>query len=61
MEPDTTTRARIAALSKELEAIYVADTVYWRQDDHTRDDRAQYHRRQERLEEIRNELAELTR
>ena len=59
METDTPTKARITALSKELEAIYVADTAYWRQADHTREARAEYHQRQERLEEIRNELAQL--
>ena len=61
MEPDATTAARIAALSKELDAIYDADTVYWMGREHTREATAEYQRRQERLEEIRSELARLKR
>jgi hypothetical protein len=56
METDATTIARIAALNRELEAIYAADTIYWRQRDHTREATVEYQRRQERLETIRSEL-----
>jgi hypothetical protein len=59
MEPDTC-KARVASLSAEMDAIYLADKLYWMQGD--RNDlsaRASYQRRLERLEEIRSELARL--
>lgn len=52
--------AKIAALEEEMESIHAADTLYWQQDpNQTREARAEYQRRQERLKEIRRELANL--
>jgi hypothetical protein len=57
MEADVTTRARIAALSEELDDIHRWNAVYWRRKDCTREARAEYHWRLERLDEIRSDLA----
>jgi hypothetical protein len=54
--------ARIAALTEEIEEIHHANCVYWNQrPNHTKAATAQYEFRQERLEEIRGELAVLLR
>jgi hypothetical protein len=59
MEPDTC-KARTAALSAEMDAIYLADKLYWMQGEQNNlSARASYQRRLERLEEIRSELARL--
>jgi hypothetical protein len=58
---DTRTQARLAPLGKELDAIHFANTVYWKSKEHTREATAEHHRRQERLEEIRGEIAQLNR
>lgn len=58
MEPDARVKARIAALYEEMHTIYFADRRYWeRGQAATPDERAEYQRRQDRLEEIRKELA----
>jgi len=60
MDPEATRKARTAVLPKEIELIHYANQLYWRQaspDDAARGD---YYRRQDRLEEIRSELAGLT-
>ncbi|MFY9681327.1 MAG: hypothetical protein WBQ87_10610 [Candidatus Sulfotelmatobacter sp.] len=60
MEHDAQTRARIAALDKEINAIYFADRRYWKQgEDATHEERIEHQRRQERLEQIRKELCQL--
>ncbi len=60
MEPDAEKKTRIAALQEEMDAIYSADRRYWNQTKGiTRDARTEYQKRQERLEEIRKELARL--
>ncbi len=60
MEPDAATRAKIAALHEEMDAIHFANSLYWgRGEEVTPEERAEYHRRQDRLEEIRKELAQL--
>jgi hypothetical protein len=60
MEPDVNKESRIAALNKEMDAIYYADRQYWEQGGWvTHDARIEHQRRQERLEEIRKELAQL--
>jgi hypothetical protein len=59
MEPDSG-KARVASLSAEMDAIYLADKLYWMQgDQNDLSARASYQRRLERLEEIRSELARL--
>ena len=50
---------RIAVLREEIELIHHANEQYWRQPNPGNAARAHYYRRQERLEEIRRELAEL--
>jgi hypothetical protein len=60
MEADADKRARIDGLNKEMDAIYFADRQYWeRREGITHDARIEHQRRQERLEEIREELARL--
>jgi hypothetical protein len=50
---------RIAVLHEEIELIYIADERYWRQANPSNAAKAEYYRRQDRLEEIRSELAKL--
>jgi hypothetical protein len=57
MEPDIR-KASVALLRAEMDAIYLADRLYWLQGNRSdRAARASYQRRLARLEEIRNELA----
>ncbi len=58
MEPKAR-KARIATLHEEIDAIHFANKLYWEQEAPTREARAEYQRRQDRLQEIRSELAEL--
>lgn len=55
----TPTNAKIAALLQEMDSIHVANTSYWRQPEEGRNraERAEYQRRQNRLQEIRAERA----
>jgi hypothetical protein len=60
MEPDAEKAKRIAALREEMDAIHHANSLYWKKgQSQTAEERAEYHLRQERLEEIRRELAGL--
>jgi hypothetical protein len=59
MDPGATKKARIAALREEIESIHFANKLYWRQTNPSDAAKAEYYRRQDRLEEIRSELAEL--
>jgi hypothetical protein len=61
MDPEATRTARIAALQEEIEFIYHANELYWRQANPSDAAKADYYRKQDRLEEIRSELAELRR
>ena len=58
MAPEAT-RKRIAALQREIDFIHYANELYWRQASPSDAARADYFRRQDRLEEIRSELAKL--
>jgi chromosome segregation ATPase len=49
MEIDAKKKARIAALSEEIHGIHFVNSLYW----------SEYQRRQDRLDEIRRELAQL--
>jgi hypothetical protein len=52
--------ARIQALKDEIDAIFQADTLYWKAGEiNDANARAEYQRRQDRLEEIRKELDRL--
>ena len=54
------TAARIAFLSEEMDGIHRANTLYWKQgNSQTVSARAAYNFRNERLERIRSELAQL--
>ena len=60
MEPNISTNMQIAALTVEMDAIHFANGLYWKQQNfQTVAARAEYQRRQDRLEEIRIELAQL--
>jgi hypothetical protein len=62
MEADSnsTKKARVAALTEELDAIHFANSRYWKRGRAvTGEERAEYQRRQDRLEEIRRELDDL--
>ncbi len=60
MEPDTQKTAWIAALQEEMDGIHFVNSLYWeRGEAATSEARAGYQRRQDRLEEIRAELAQL--
>jgi hypothetical protein len=52
-------KARIAVLQEEIEFIHYANGLYWRQANPDDAAKADHYRRQDRLEEIRSELAEL--
>lgn len=54
------TRLRLRVLKAHLMSIGEADRVYWSEKDHSREDAAEYQRRQERLNEIRLEIMTLT-
>ena len=59
MDPEARRKARIAVLQEEIVAIHYANERYWRQANPSDTAKADYYRRQDRLEEIRSELAEL--
>ena len=60
MEPGAPNKARIATLSREMDAIHTANELHWRRGDAaTSEERAEYHKGLERLEQIRLELAHL--
>jgi hypothetical protein len=52
-------QAKLAALSQELDAIHVANKVYWDRKEHNRQDDMEHQLRQERLEQVRKEMSEL--
>ena len=59
MDAGATKEARIAALKEETAVIHHANELYWRQGNPSDAAKADYYRRQDRLEEIRSELARL--
>jgi len=59
MDPEAMREARIAVLEEEIEFVHYANELYWRQTNPSHAAKADYYRRQDRLEEIRGELAEL--
>jgi hypothetical protein len=61
MQSNISTNTQIAALTVEIDTIHFANGLYWRQENfQTVAARAEYQRRQDRLEEIRTELARET-
>jgi hypothetical protein len=59
MELDATSKARIATLNDEMDSIHHANSLYWRRENRTLAARAGYNSRNERLEKIRAELAQI--
>jgi RPA family protein len=60
MEIDAKKKARIAALSEEMERIHFVNSLYWQRGEAvTSEARAEYQRRLDRLQEIRAELAQV--
>jgi len=51
--------SKLASPREEVEAIHFANKLYWAQKEHTHAAVAEYERRQERLDQIRNELKEM--
>jgi hypothetical protein len=58
MDAEAMRKARTADLQEEMDFIHYANELYWRQANPSDAARADYYRRQEWLEEIRNELAD---
>ena len=50
--PEATRKARIAVLQQEIEFTHYANKLYWREANPSHALRADYYRRQDRLEEI---------
>lgn len=59
MELEATKRSRIAVLHQEIDATDFANNLYRGRKDHSQEASAAYQCRQQRLEKIRRELAEL--
>jgi hypothetical protein len=60
MEIDSQMKARIAALKEEMDGIHLLNRSYWQLGEASSfEERAEYQRRLDRLEEIREELARL--
>jgi hypothetical protein len=60
MEIDAKKKARVAALNEEMDGIHFVNNLYWQLGKGvTSKERAEHQRRQDRLEEIRAELAQL--
>jgi uncharacterized protein VirK/YbjX len=60
MAPDTPNKTRIAALNEEMDGIDFVNSLYREQGEAvSTKTRAEYKRRQDRLEEIRIEIAQL--
>jgi hypothetical protein len=57
--PDTKSTAKINFLNQEMDEIHYANSLYWKQEGHSKAAKAQYQWRQDRLEEIRKELDQL--
>ena len=53
------TRLRLQVLQTHVMSIGEADRLYWAEKMHSREDAAEYQRRQERLNEIRLEMVTL--
>jgi hypothetical protein len=60
MEIDAKKKARIAALGEEMDGIHFVNGLYWhRGKAATSEERAEYKRSLDRLDEIRGEIAQL--
>ena len=62
MDANISSELKIADLTAEIDTIHFANSLYWRRGEAVNpEDRIEYYRRQERLDEIRAELAQLRR
>ena len=52
-------QAKLAALREEMDAIHRANKLYWGHTEHSREADMEHQQRQERLEQIRNEMEEV--
>jgi hypothetical protein len=60
MDPVTRTKTKIAVLNEEMDGIHFVNSLYWgRGEAVSTEARAEYRRRQDRLDAIRTELARL--
>ena len=59
MESGHTVKEKIALLNEEMHSLHAANTVYWREKTQTLATKALHQFRQDRLEAIRRELAQL--
>jgi hypothetical protein len=60
MEFDAPTKAKIAVLTAEIDMIHFTNALYWKRGQSvSTEERAEYERRNARLEEIRTELSQL--
>jgi hypothetical protein len=60
MDPVTPTKTKIAVLNEEMDGIHFVNSLYWgRGEAVSTEARAEYRRRQDRLDAIRTELAQL--
>ena len=59
MALDAKAKTRIAFLNEEMDAIHYANSLYWKQKGQTPAAKAEYQFRNERLDKVRAELAEL--
>jgi len=60
MDRDNFRQARLAALQEEMNAIHTANRQYWAVAAQNHGADMEYQQRQERLEQIRKEMEELT-
>ena len=61
MGPEGTRQARITVLNQEIDSTHHANRLFWEQGNaHGRKAKVKYYCRQDRLEEIRSEMAELS-
>jgi len=59
MDLEAARKARITVLQEEIHCIHYANELYWRQSNPSDAAKAEYYRRQDRLDEIRSELDQL--
>jgi hypothetical protein len=59
MDEDALRQGKLAALREELEAIHVANKLYWNCKEHSHEAGMEHQMRQERLEQLRKEMSEL--
>lgn len=59
MQTEAKRKERIAVLHEEIDCLHHANSLYWQQTLRSDAAKAEFYRRQERLEEVRSELVTL--